>query len=163
MRAGIDCSPPKDLRRSHGYPPTEKRVYYLLQRTAASAIPELAVMDLETGKSDPVLPGFAIAQYRISRDDRDALIATTGKRDTRQIWLVSLDRRQPPRLLVEGGDRPVFGPVRKCCSDRSRVSPTFSIGSIATARDVPGFSPGPSSICTPVRRMASGSSSGLRK
>jgi eukaryotic-like serine/threonine-protein kinase len=92
------------------------RVFYLLVRdwwlsargVAASA--ELRSLDPKSGKSESVLLGVSVSDYDISRDEKEVAFTTTDRNGTSQIWLAALDRRTPPRQIVQGGDQVSFGP-----------------------------------------------------
>jgi serine/threonine protein kinase/Tol biopolymer transport system component len=88
--------------------PDGKRLYYLLRQSSASSASELCVVDLASGKTDRVLPGSPMIDYDISRDETE-LAFTASQNGVAQIWLVSLDRRSPPRQVTDRGDRVAFG------------------------------------------------------
>ncbi|HYL82242.1 MAG TPA: hypothetical protein VEU07_15605, partial [Candidatus Acidoferrum sp.] len=97
--------------------PDGKRLCYrILQGASAIAAPsELQVVDLASGRSDPLLPGLQVAgmlgqTYDISRDGRRVVVAAPDRDSKRRLWVASLDRQSPPRQIpnVEG-DMPVFG------------------------------------------------------
>jgi eukaryotic-like serine/threonine-protein kinase len=92
------------------------RVFYLFVRDwwlAASgwltAAADLRSVDLATGKSDTLLSGQSVTAYAMSRDEKEVAFATTNADGQSQIWLAPLDRRTPPRLIVESGDQVSFG------------------------------------------------------
>ena len=92
------------------------RVFYLFARDwwlAASgwltAAADLRSVDLATGKSDTLLSGQSVTAYAISRDEKEVAFTTTNADGQSQIWLAPLDRRTPPRLIVETGDQVSFG------------------------------------------------------
>ena len=84
------------------------RVFYLFVRDwwlAAggwlTAAADLRSVDLATGKSDTLLSGQSVTEYAISRDEKEVAFTTTNADGQSQIWLAPLDRRTPPRLIVE--------------------------------------------------------------
>jgi eukaryotic-like serine/threonine-protein kinase len=92
------------------------RVFYLFVRDwwlAAggwlTAAADLRSVDLATGKSDTLLSGQSTTAYAISRDEKEVAFTTTSAHGQSQIWLAPLDRRTPPRLIVETGDQVSFG------------------------------------------------------
>ena len=94
------------------------RVFYLFARDVALSAAgwkpssaELRSADLASGKTDSVLPGISVADYDISRDEQDVAFTTMDSRGDSEIWLASLDRRTPPRQIVqaEDGDEVSFG------------------------------------------------------
>lgn len=92
------------------------RVFYLFVRdwwlsgvvgwTTAAA--DLRSVDLATGKSDTLLSGQSVTAYAISRDEKEVAFTTTNADGQSQIWLAPLDRRTPPRLIVESADQVSF-------------------------------------------------------
>jgi Tol biopolymer transport system component len=85
-----------------------KRIYYLL-RPSATSLTELYSMNLESGKTDVLLPGLRIVDYDISRDGTEAAFTARADNGVPEIWLASFDRRTPPRKILEGGDEVSFG------------------------------------------------------
>jgi len=90
-----------------------KKLYYLVRREAVSdsISGELWVADLETGRTEPLLPGSIMVHFDISNDGkRVAYGAYDGGK--RHLWIAALDRRFPPRRFTSSTeeDRPVFGP-----------------------------------------------------
>src|SRR5207247_2662681 len=80
---------------------------------------ELWIADLDSGRSEPLLPGFAVdraslghRQYDISPDGRQVVVVSSDNGGKARLWLAPLDRRSPPRQIpnIEGG-QPVFGPA----------------------------------------------------
>jgi hypothetical protein len=73
------------------------------------------MLDLETGHTEPLLPGFAVtgglgqAYYDFSSDGQRVVVAALDGEGKRRLWLAPLDRRSPPQQIpnVEG-DSPIF-------------------------------------------------------
>jgi Tol biopolymer transport system component len=91
------------------FSPDGKRLYYLLQRASAPDVLELRVLDLTTQKSDRLLPDFSVADYAVSRDEKEVAFTTIASDRTPEIWIAALDRRTAPRRVVQGGDSVWFG------------------------------------------------------
>jgi Tol biopolymer transport system component/DNA-binding winged helix-turn-helix (wHTH) protein len=93
------------------------RVYYLLRQNSmpstygfwSGAPSELWCVELSSGKRERLLPGFSVIDYDISRDGKDVVFSIAPNAGPSQIWLAPLDRRTPPRALVQNGDQPAFG------------------------------------------------------
>jgi Tol biopolymer transport system component len=83
------------------------RVFYLMRQNSTPPFIELRSVDLDSGKSDSVLPGHSIADYKISPDEKE--VAVTTLEGEPQIWVATIDRRAPPRPIVKGGDQVSFG------------------------------------------------------
>ena len=97
--------------------PDGKRLLYQVRKGAAS---ELWVAELDSGRSEPLLPGIAVALaggapstlpgYDISPEGRQVVVASPDNGGKSRLWLAPLDRRSPPRQIpnIEGA-QPVFG------------------------------------------------------
>jgi hypothetical protein len=88
--------------------PDGKRVYYLLRQSSTSPN-ELCSTNLESGKTEKLIPGLPIRDYQVSGDGKEAAFTTRTDNRPPEIWLASLDRRTPPRKIFEGGDEVSFG------------------------------------------------------
>ena len=94
------------------FTPDGKRLLYNVRKGASI---ELWVAELDSGRSEPLLPGFAVARtgygsYDISPDGRQVVVASPDGDGKLRLWLASLDRRSPPRQIPNiEGEQPVFG------------------------------------------------------
>ena len=101
-------------RASHPkFSPDGKTLFYVLEK--ANAL-ELWVADLGSGRTEALLPGFAILDnqaepYDVSPDGRQVALQALDSQGTPRIWLAAVNRRSSPRPIpnVEG-DGPVFAP-----------------------------------------------------
>jgi serine/threonine protein kinase len=99
------------------FTPDGKKLCYLIKRESPSEFEfyrdpgELRVADLESGRSEPVAPGFQALDYDISADGQQVVMETADREGKPQLWLAPLDRNSPPRQIpnVEGAN-PRFGP-----------------------------------------------------
>ncbi|HYW43428.1 MAG TPA: protein kinase [Bryobacteraceae bacterium] len=93
------------------FTPDGKRLCYLVKTGASS---ELRVADVDTGRSDPLLPGFPAVgtpAYDISPDGLRVVVASPGQGGKPCLWLAPLDRRSAPRQIPGAvGEQPYFGP-----------------------------------------------------
>jgi WD40 repeat protein len=97
------------------FTPDGKRLLYQVRKGAAS---ELWMAELDSGHSEPLLPGFPVAivgplsltGFDISPDGRQVVLASPDSGEKLRLWLSPLDRSVPPRQIpnVEG-EQPVFG------------------------------------------------------
>jgi hypothetical protein len=97
------------------FTPGGKRLLYQVRKGAAS---ELWVAELDSGRSEPLLPGFAVAMagagsvggFDISADGRQVVVTSRDSGGKVRLFLAPLDRSLPPRQIpnVEG-EQPVFG------------------------------------------------------
>jgi eukaryotic-like serine/threonine-protein kinase len=92
------------------FTPDGKRLCYRV-RTGTSS--ELWIAELDSGRSEVLLPGVPLAGYNraydISADGRNVVVASLDKSGKTRLWLAPLDRRAPLRQIpnVEG-EQPVF-------------------------------------------------------
>jgi DNA-binding winged helix-turn-helix (wHTH) protein/Tol biopolymer transport system component len=87
-----------------------KSVLYL--RESSGSPRELWRADVETGRSEPVLPGIAMGEYDISPDGQEVVFSTQPEGKPSQLWVAPIDRRAPPRRISSGGENaPRFGPA----------------------------------------------------
>jgi serine/threonine protein kinase len=77
-----------------------KKLYYLAS-TAQFASRQLWVADLESGRTEGLLPGVAMWSYAVSKDGKLVVYWTSEA----GIRLAALDRGFPPRQLSSGGQR----------------------------------------------------------
>jgi hypothetical protein len=76
---------------------------------------EIWIADVESGRSEPLLPGISTAgrfqAYDLSRDGRQIVLASLDPSGKPRLWVAPLDRSSPPRQVpnVEG-HQPLLGP-----------------------------------------------------
>jgi len=72
---------------------------------------EVRVADLESGRSEALVPGLLALDYDISADGRQVVMEVADSAGKPRLWLAPFDRSSPPRQVpnVEGGS-PRFGP-----------------------------------------------------
>jgi Tol biopolymer transport system component len=93
-----------------------RKLFYKVVKQASSSwdhseIPgELRLMDLETGRSEVVIPGFQALNYDLSVDGRQVVMEIADRDGTSRFWIAATDRASPPRPIpgVEGKE-PAFG------------------------------------------------------
>jgi len=92
------------------FSPDGKTLYYLLRRPAVNAGAELWRVNVESGTSEAVFPGVAIASYDISPDGHQAVYQNED-RGVSQLWLAPVSRDAPARRIANSGQNtPHFGP-----------------------------------------------------
>ena len=89
--------------------------YRILKGSQPSSDPsELWIADLDSGRSEALLPGFSLVggqPYSISPDGRYVVFSARNGDGTEQLWSAPLDRRSPPLLIPNAdGNWPLFGP-----------------------------------------------------
>ncbi len=82
------------------FSPDGKKLYYLVRRHGVSGqfiSGELWVADLETGRSQRLLPDTLVGGYDISPDGAQVVFSAQDEENRSHLWLASLDLRFPPR------------------------------------------------------------------
>ena len=98
------------------FTPDGKRVCYTIVKqtpTPFSSQPgEVWVADLESGRSQSLVPGFQAWNYDVSADGLQVVMDATDPEGRRGLWLAPLDRQSPPRMIpnAQDGRQPVFAP-----------------------------------------------------
>jgi eukaryotic-like serine/threonine-protein kinase len=92
------------------------RLLYLVRRGAVKysgpgeRVGELWQIDLQTSRSEALLPGTSVTGYAVARDGSQIAFAALDDRGRSHIWLWPTDRRTAPRQLsTMEGDSPRFG------------------------------------------------------
>ena len=101
--------PPRSCLSNDG-----RRLYYLVRQESAREFEdgELWMSDLESNRTERVLPGFTIGQFDISPDEKRVVFTVRDPNGRLQVWLASLERHFSPRRLSPSdfqARRPVFG------------------------------------------------------
>ena len=96
-------------------PDGKKLCYTIVKQTPTpySAQPgEVWVADLESGRSQSLVPGFRARDYDVSADGLQVVMDAADPEGKRGLWLAPLDRQSLPRKIpnAEGGRQPKFVP-----------------------------------------------------
>ncbi len=93
-----------------------RSLFYLTRRGGARVMGpgeqagELWRTDVETGRSEAVLPGFSVASYDVSADQTQVVFQALDKDNRSHVWLARLDHQLEPRQLAPMvADSPRFG------------------------------------------------------
>ncbi len=95
------------------FSPDGKKLYYLVKKGPQISFGggELRVFDVESGASEPYLPGMSVTSFDLSPDGRQMVFATITEERKSRIWLAPVNRRSAPRMLeTPEALGPVFGP-----------------------------------------------------
>jgi serine/threonine protein kinase len=101
------------------FTPDGKRLCYRILKGSlpVSDPSDLRVLELDSGRGQPLLPGFPVTgrwgvAYDISPDGKEVVVAVADPERKYRLWIAPLDRSSPPHQIpnVEG-QRPVFGPA----------------------------------------------------
>lgn len=87
-----------------------KRIFFLLRPNVDADTFELRALELGSGAVQVVLPDVSVVDYDISQDVTEVAYTTRDGSGESQIWIASLDRRVPPRLIARNADQVSFGP-----------------------------------------------------
>ncbi len=96
-------------------PSTNKLCYRLLKGAQPASDPsELWIADLDSGRSEPLAPGFAVAggqAYTISPDGSDVVFSARNGEGVGELWILPIDRHSPPRKIPGAeGNWPLYAP-----------------------------------------------------
>ena len=105
-----------DSRNGSPFSSDGKKLYYLVRRTPGretrpdKGVGELWELDLRSGATQSVMPGFTITDFSISQDGRDIAFSALDEHGIQSIWVAPLDRSSSPRLLQASANRARFAP-----------------------------------------------------
>jgi DNA-binding winged helix-turn-helix (wHTH) protein/Tol biopolymer transport system component len=99
------------------FTPDGKKLCYLIVKEAPIGFPlyrdpgNLRIANLESGRSEAVVPGLQVLDYDISADGQRVVMWTADREGKPRLWVAPFDRSSPPVQIpnVEGG-HPRFGP-----------------------------------------------------
>src|SRR6516162_6002512 len=110
--------------------PDGKRLYYRVLRGGTEPFlgaSELWVADIESGRNELLLPGFAVTDYSLSRDGRRVVFSALDSGGTSRLWVASTDRTGTPRQISNiDGDMPYFGPPGELIFHASEGNAAFA-------------------------------------
>jgi eukaryotic-like serine/threonine-protein kinase len=110
--------------------PDGKRLYYRVLHGGTSPFlgtSELWVADIDSARSDLLLPGFAVTGYSVSQDGRRIVFSAPDPGGTSRLWVASTDHREAPRQIPSiEGDMPFFGPSGELIFHAIEGSSTFA-------------------------------------
>ncbi len=132
---------------------SDGKKFYFLMVNGRTTGTELWVKELATGKLEPVLPGYSMEEYSVSRDGKQVAFASTDAGGLPSLWVAPTDHRSSPRHIrvvpsvVE--DRPFFLPdgdllfraseegslflyrMHTDGSDRRKIGPIIDLASVS--------------------------------
>ncbi len=87
---------------------------------------EVWVADVESGRSESLVPGFRALDYDVSPDGQQVVMEATDAERKHRLWLVPFDHHSPPRQIpnVEGR-QPRFGPSGEIFFRRAEENSNF--------------------------------------
>jgi eukaryotic-like serine/threonine-protein kinase len=95
------------------FSPDGKSLFYIVRTQASRALNsgELWMTQLESGRSERVLPGVSMSEFDIAPDGLRVAFASQDADETWHTWLAPIDRHLPPRqITLFAAHKPSFGP-----------------------------------------------------
>jgi DNA-binding winged helix-turn-helix (wHTH) protein/Tol biopolymer transport system component len=91
---------------------SDGRELYFLMSNGSTQGEELWVKDLNAGRVDRVLPGYAMQSYSVSRDGKEVAFTRNDQSGQSQLWVAPTSRRTPPVRISSPAveDSPYFLP-----------------------------------------------------
>ena len=103
-----------DPRNGSPFSVDGRKLYYVVRRpprveaVGDRAVGELWELDLESGATQPIIPGLLITEFSLSPDGRQIAFAALEENGTQSIWVAPLDRSSSPRRLQTSAAHPRF-------------------------------------------------------
>jgi DNA-binding winged helix-turn-helix (wHTH) protein len=84
------------------FSPDGRELYYLLRKLGSRAFnsEELWMVDLDSGRTEAVLPGVLMSEFDISPDGQYVTFAALDTEGNPHLWVAPLDRHAPPKQLI---------------------------------------------------------------
>lgn len=87
-----------------------RTLYYMLGGVASARPSELWTLDVNSGRSRPLIQGFMMTSYDVSEDGQSIVFAARSRDGISEVWLAPADHSSAPRRLTSSGeDSPFFG------------------------------------------------------
>jgi serine/threonine protein kinase/Tol biopolymer transport system component len=105
-----------------------RNFYYVVRRGPSSTVAagELGVTDMDSGRSERLLPGVMMTAFAISADGQRVVYCAPDAQGKSYVWIASLQRRfSPRRLSPTENDRVFFGPDGTIIFHRSEAGHQF--------------------------------------
>lgn len=103
-----------DPRNGAPFSPDGKKLYYLISRnpgrevSSEMVVGELRELELQSGASRAVMPGFSISDFSLSPDGAQIAFTAMEEDGAQTIWVAPLDRSSSPRRLQTSAEHPRF-------------------------------------------------------
>ena len=104
---GLGTGPVPSLFSANG-----RSFYYVIRRGSASTVAagQLEVADIDSGRSEPILPGVLMTAFDVSGDAEKVVYCAADPQGKSYVWIASLlGRFSPRRLAPTENDRVFFG------------------------------------------------------
>ena len=96
------------------FSPDGKKLFYLARKEGSRAFNsgELWIADLESGRTEEVLPGVLMNDFDLAPDGMRIAFSSFNSEGSSRVWVAPLDHRTAPHQLVSfESDMPSFGPA----------------------------------------------------
>ena len=96
------------------FSPDGKKLFYLTRKEGSRAFKsgELWMAELESGRTESILPGILISDFDVAPDGKRVAFASLNEQGSSRVWIASLDHRTPPQQVTSiESDNPSFGPA----------------------------------------------------
>jgi eukaryotic-like serine/threonine-protein kinase len=96
------------------FSPDGKKLFYLARKEGSRAFNsgELWMADLESGRTEAVLPGVLMSDFDLAPDGKRIAFASLNVEGSSRVWVAPLDRHTAPQQLASfESDMPSFGPA----------------------------------------------------
>lgn len=103
-----------DPRNGSPFSVDGKKLYYVVRRSPwRAAVPDREIgevweLDLQSGATRPILPGFSIHDFSLSPDGQQVAFTALDENTTPSIWVAPLDGSSSPRMLQRSAEHPRF-------------------------------------------------------
>ncbi len=84
-----------------------KKLYYLAENGETTGT-ELWVREIDSGKTDRVLPGYSMDDYSVSRDGKQVAFANADDSGRYSLWVAPTDHRSSPRHILSSASERVW-------------------------------------------------------
>lgn len=84
------------------FSPDGKKLFYLVAKRGPRAFNsgELWITDLDSDRTEAVLPGVSMSEFDIAPDGERVTFVAQNAEGAWCVWVASLDRRTPPKQLT---------------------------------------------------------------
>jgi len=96
------------------FSPDGKKLFYLARKEGSRAFNsgELWMADLESGRTEGVLPGVLINDFDLAPDGKRVAFSSFNNEGSSRVWVAPLDRSAAPHQMASfEADMPSFGPA----------------------------------------------------
>ena len=95
------------------FSPDRKKLFYLARKENSRAwTGELWMADLETGRTESVLPGILIADFDLAPDGKSVAFTSFNEQANSRVWISALDHHTPPQQVTSiESDKASFSPA----------------------------------------------------